>query len=138
MPKRKGYPACKSTPKTSLAQQQALRSATAAIAVIEEGDAKNIIKELKGQDRVNMAKDQPKEGGAPKPEQGQKSEQAKEEIAKGAVVFTKAVPARVEEIIGHTGMRGEAIQVRCRVLDGRDKDKVIRRNVKGPHKSMTY
>jgi len=79
-----------------------------------------------------MAKDQPKEGGAPKPEQGQKPDQAKEEIAKGAVVFTKAVPARVEEIIGHTGMRGEAIQVRCRVLDGRDKDKVIRRNVKGP------
>jgi len=55
-----------------------------------------------------------------------------QEAAKGAVVFTKAVPARVEEVIGRTGMRGEAIQVRCRVLEGRDKDKVIRRNVKGP------
>lgn len=50
----------------------------------------------------------------------------------GAVRFTLAVPARVEEIIGRTGMRGEAIQVRCRILDGRDKDKVMRRNVKGP------
>lgn len=50
----------------------------------------------------------------------------------GAVRFSMAVPARVEEIIGRTGMRGEAIQVRCRILDGRDKDKVMRRNVKGP------
>ncbi len=49
-----------------------------------------------------------------------------------AVYFTSAVPARVEEVIGRTGTRGEAIQVRCRILDGRDKDKVIRRNVKGP------
>jgi small subunit ribosomal protein S28e len=46
--------------------------------------------------------------------------------------FSPAVPARVEEIVGRTGTRGEAIQVRCKVLDGRDKDKVMRRNVRGP------
>ena len=50
----------------------------------------------------------------------------------GTVRFSFAVPARVEEVMGRTGTRGEAIQVRCRVLDGRDKDKVLRRNVKGP------
>ena len=49
----------------------------------------------------------------------------------GALRFTTAVPARVEEVIGRTGTRGDAIQVRCRVLDGRDKDKIMRRNVKG-------
>jgi small subunit ribosomal protein S28e len=48
------------------------------------------------------------------------------------IKFTPAVPARVEEIIGRTGMRGEACQVRCRVLEGRDADKVIRRNCIGP------
>ncbi len=46
--------------------------------------------------------------------------------------FSYAVPARVEEVIGRTGTRGEAIQVRCRILEGRDKDKILRRNVKGP------
>ena len=48
------------------------------------------------------------------------------------VEFTQAVPAVIEEIVGRTGTRGEAIQVRVKILDGRDKGKVIRRNAKGP------
>ena len=55
-----------------------------------------------------------------------------EEAKKGAVHFTQAIPARVEEVIGRTGTRGEAIQVRCKVLEGRDENKVLRRNVRGP------
>ena len=47
-------------------------------------------------------------------------------------IFTSAIPATVEEIVGRTGTRGEVIQIRCKILDGRDKGKVIRRNVKGP------
>ncbi len=66
-----------------------------------------------------------------KPQQGQPA-QKQHESAAGAVRFSVAVPAKVEEVIGVTGMRGEATQVRCRILDGRDKDKVLRRNVKGP------
>ncbi|MBR9700229.1 30S ribosomal protein S28e [Candidatus Woesearchaeota archaeon] len=51
---------------------------------------------------------------------------------KKGIHFTKAFPATVQEIIGRTGTRGDALQVRCKVLDGRDQNKVLRRNVKGP------
>lgn len=55
-----------------------------------------------------------------------------EEVKKGAVYFTTAIPAKVEEVIGRTGTRGEAIQVRCKILEGRDQNKVLRRNIRGP------
>jgi len=47
-------------------------------------------------------------------------------------LFTEATPATVQEIMGRTGTRGEASQVRCKLLAGRDVGKIIRRNVKGP------
>ena len=67
-----------------------------------------------------------------KPEEKQQRGPPKKEEKTGAVIFTRAVPGNVEEIIGRTGTRGEAVQVRVKILDGRDKNKVIRRNIKGP------
>jgi small subunit ribosomal protein S28e len=44
----------------------------------------------------------------------------------------EAVPAVVEEMVGRTGKFGEITQVKARILQGRDRGKVMRRNVKGP------
>jgi small subunit ribosomal protein S28e len=64
----------------------------------------------------------------------QKKKVVEGQSAKGAegILSESAVPAVVEALIGRTGARGEVTQVKCRVLQGYDKGKVMRRNVKGP------
>ena len=44
----------------------------------------------------------------------------------------EAVPAIVEEIVGRTGTRGEITQVKAHIMQGPDRGKSIRRNVRGP------
>tara|TARA_A100001037_G_scaffold306807_1_gene355869 strand:+ start:8573 stop:8785 length:213 start_codon:yes stop_codon:yes gene_type:complete len=43
-----------------------------------------------------------------------------------------STPAEVVEIVGKTGMHGEAMQVKCRIKEGVNKGQVLVRNCMGP------
>jgi small subunit ribosomal protein S28e len=58
-----------------------------------------------------------------------KNQQQKKKVI---TISEEAVPAIVEELIGRTGFRGEVTQVKVKILDGRNKGRQMRRNVKGP------
>jgi small subunit ribosomal protein S28e len=48
-----------------------------------------------------------------------------------SVITDEPVNAVIEEFLGRTGTRGEVTQVKVKILGGRNKDRTLRRNVKG-------
>ena len=70
-----------------------------------------------------MRKDEVKKRGGPA---------AAAQAAAAANVGFTGFPSEVVEIVGRHGVAGEVTQIKCKVLTGPDKDKIIRRNIRGP------
>ena len=68
--------------------------------------------------------------------QGGKKQEKKAGGSRGSDKLTEegAVPAIVEVILGRGGTRGEITQVKCKILQGKNRGKSMRRNVRGPIK----
>lgn len=73
-------------------------------------------------------------GGAKKSQQSPKEQQKSSEqqqTSSRRLSDEPPVKAEVVSLVVRTGARGEITQVECRILEGKNQDKIMRRNVKG-------
>ena len=85
--------------------------------------------EVETSKEVEVKSDAPKEAKAEKPKDAHPKPQKK-----STAVVDGATPGQIVKVFKKVGLYGECYQVLVRVLEGRDKGNLLRRNVRGPVK----